>query len=75
MILYGFFYNPCTYESGEVLLSLHLSKVGAYRALRDYLWSQAVEGRNFHLQYGGTPNAYRVPHWTTHRIKECEVYP
>lgn len=33
MILYGFFWSDCLYESGPMLQSLHRSKMGALRAM------------------------------------------
>lgn len=33
MILYGFFWTGCIYESGPVLVSIHRSKMGALRAM------------------------------------------
>ena len=33
MILYGFFWSDCIYESGPVLVSIHRSKMGALRAM------------------------------------------
>lgn len=75
MTLYGYCHNPCTYESAEALISLHQSKAGAWRALRQRVWDLAADGREYHLQYGGQSDAYREPHWSTHRIREYEVYP
>lgn len=33
MILYGFFWTGCIYESGPALVSIHRSKMGALRAM------------------------------------------
>lgn len=74
MTVYGYCYNPCTYESGEITISLHRTKAGAWRALRRDVWEKAVDGRNFDLQYGGEADHYREPGWVTHRVREFTVY-
>lgn len=34
MICYQFLYNPCIHESGSITISIHLTKKGAWDALK-----------------------------------------
>lgn len=75
MTFYGYFYNSCTYESAAGLVSLHQTKAGAWRAMRQRLWETAVRGREDHLHYGGSPDMYRTLIWERHLIQPIEVQP
>lgn len=48
MILYGFYYNPCIYESAAALQSLHITQEGAEAAMKKFLeeWLEAIEAHN-----------------------------
>lgn len=36
MIVYEFLYCPCIYESGWVTMSIHRTKKGAYKAMKEH---------------------------------------
>jgi len=36
MYVYVFFYNPCIYESDPMIISVHLTLQGAYRAMMSH---------------------------------------
>ena len=76
MIVFAFMYNACIHESADATVSLHLTKHGAYRALRNNLWGACVRDREAHLQYGG-PGAdlYRTHEWERRFIQPMEVNP
>ena len=51
--VYAFEWCDCVHESAYGVESMHTTKVGAYRAMRKYLWDKAVEARDEQLQgYG-----------------------
>ena len=39
-MIYSFEYNHCIWESGFVTISVHKTKVGAYKAMRKHLVSE-----------------------------------
>lgn len=43
MKVYGFFYTDCIWENGGSMKSLHLTKKGAYLAMRKFLIQQYNE--------------------------------
>jgi hypothetical protein len=45
-LVFGFYYNSCIFESSADLVSLHVTKSGAYRAMNKYitdLYYQSME--------------------------------
>lgn len=42
-LVFGFYYNSCIFESSADLVSLHVTKAGAYRAMNKYLTQQYYE--------------------------------
>lgn len=55
MTLYGYFRNPCIHESAAGLVSLHTSKVGAWKAKHAAMFAAVVEHREFGLTFAGRP--------------------
>lgn len=68
MKVYGFFYNDCIYESAPRLVSMHLTKAGAYRAMKAYLYAEYAGWRQ-----GGSE--YKFGYMESWFIKEVEVLP
>lgn len=50
--VYGFMWNDCVHESSYELMSLHLTKAGAWRAMRAHLWEWAMQQREDSLRSG-----------------------
>lgn len=46
MTLYGFYWTDCSFESGLILQSLHISKLGAYRSMVAAQFARWVAGRS-----------------------------
>lgn len=44
--LYGFFHTTCIYDSAAVLMSLHKSKRGAWKAMHKHQWDQWEKARS-----------------------------
>lgn len=76
MILYEFLYCDCIYESGYVTISLHQSKAGAYKAMREYITKKAIDERDNHLLFGGRRwsigNPFTMERW---KVKPINVLP
>lgn len=75
MIVYGFFHNPMIHESADCMMSLHLTKAGAYKRMREhrvqnYLNHRKLEDGRYHLK-GWTRD--KEPKWKTWSIRPVEV--
>jgi hypothetical protein len=55
-VLWGFFHTTCIYESAAALISLHLTKATAWRAMHKAQWEAWVALQ----QRQGTPRNWRV---------------
>lgn len=83
MMLYGFFWTDCVYESGLMLQSLHRSKVGALRAMiatQAALWERCRSGANsgVHLEGIGTFRARDYRDYRSHQdfaVRPVKVLP
>lgn len=42
-LFYGFFHTTCIHESSPALISTHLTKAGAWRAMWQYAWNAWIE--------------------------------
>lgn len=73
MIVYGFFYNSCIFESAPGLQSLHLTKAGAYKAMRADMIKVAMEDReNSPYKSKGWTKEKPID-WRSWSIKKLEV--
>lgn len=70
-VLYGYYYNPCIHESAAMLVSLHASKTGAWRAKRRAHFAAAQDAREKYLS-AGYPFDLRSERWF---IAPIEVLP
>jgi hypothetical protein len=52
MQVYQFIYTDSIYESAMYTVSLHKTKAGAYKAMRDFLLKDYNEWREFEIRYG-----------------------
>jgi len=52
MELYEFIYTDCIYESAIATMSLHLTKKGAYKAMREFLETGYMQWYNERIIYG-----------------------
>jgi len=52
MVIYEFTYTDCIYESAAATLSLHRTKLGAYKAMRKFLNESYMEWYNERIKYG-----------------------
>lgn len=51
--VYIVWYNSCIYESAPATISIHLTKAGAWKAMRKMIWDKAVEHREQGLCWAG----------------------
>lgn len=56
MKIYGFLYTTCTYESAAYPMSLHKTKAGAYKAMREFILRKYNRWHYDWLVYGGKRN-------------------
>lgn len=52
MIVYAFEYCYCRYEAGFCVESLHKTKAGAYKAMREHKVAQWQQERDLYLRFG-----------------------
>lgn len=52
MEIYEFVYTSCIYESAMATLSLHKTKVGAYKAMREFLLTDYTQWYDQRIMYG-----------------------
>ncbi|TDS74375.1 hypothetical protein [Comamonas sp. JUb58] len=67
LCLWGFFHTDCIFESAAALVSLHHTKVGAYRAMNRHQWLEWDE-----IQRGQRPQ--RAPGLGRERGRKAYVY-
>lgn len=53
MIVYGFWRNPMIHESAAATVSLHRTRVGAWRAKHRFMFDLTMQERDFAIRYGG----------------------
>ena len=79
MKVYGFFYTDCIWENGGTLESLHLTKKGAYKAMRKWLIKQYNDWEGVYRNKKGRSlsSRHRPPHYDRNMeiwyIREFEV--
>ena len=52
MQIFEFIYTSDTYESAMATMSMHRTKKGAYKAMRNYLNKEYMEWYNWRIIYG-----------------------
>jgi hypothetical protein len=50
--MFAFEVNPCRYEVGFMMVSLHKTKISAYRAMRTYVLKEDKRHRQGWLDFG-----------------------
>jgi hypothetical protein len=75
MILFGYFRNPCIFESAAGLVSLHLTKAGAWAALRREKWQLEVNARELALRHGHSGKGSKPLEYEAFFVDEVEVLP
>jgi hypothetical protein len=50
--VYEFIYCDCVWESSYATVSLHRTKLGAYKAMRKFIYDMAVEHEDSRTKYG-----------------------
>ena len=75
--LWGFFHTTCNYESAAALISLHHTKAGAWRAMRQAQWdaweeirSRQIRGWRQHRERGEKAYVHQRSH-----VRAVEVLP
>jgi hypothetical protein len=58
MIIYEFLYCSCTFESAYATMSLHRTKAGAYKAMKDHKWNTYMEWYENRALYGKRNNRF-----------------
>jgi len=58
--VYEFLYCDCIYESGYVTMSIHKTKRGAYKALRNYLEEEYAKWRDNALKRGKPYHKFEI---------------
>lgn len=53
VIVYSFWRNPMIHESAAATISLHRTKVGAWRAKNRFMNDLVMQERDFAIQHGG----------------------
>lgn len=69
--VYAFEYTPCIYESYFKTMSIHRTKKGAYKAMRDFLETEYTKWRNYNLIFG--VNSFKFGYLESWRIIEVDV--
>lgn len=73
LTVYQFLYNPCIHESGSVTVSLHLTKKGAWGAMKSHKLERYTEWlRNPYKHFRITCIFGRHESW---RIEPIEIKP
>ena len=76
MKLWAYYYCGCIFESADALMSLHHTKVGAWKAMRTRMQHEAHKERDFAIQFGGkTMMRYKPLQYVRHSIGAVEVLP
>jgi len=74
MKVYGAMHNPCTHESASGIISLHITKRGAWRTAWLARWNKEVEGRERDLRHGKWTSGRRyVEDWKWWGVQVFEV--
>lgn len=78
MILYGFYYCPCIYESAPGLQSLHKTKEGAEAAMENFLkeYLEGIEALNKDCIELGLPECVKEVKFSDYRsvfVDQIEV--
>jgi hypothetical protein len=69
--IYGFEYTSCIYESSFETMSLHRTKSGAYKAMRDFLEREYAQWRDDNLKYG--KSLFKFGYFERWRIVDMEI--
>ena len=72
MTLYGFFWTDCVYESVQVLVSIHRSKMGALRAMitaQAVRWEYCRSGADSRLHLDGL-GTFKARDYRNNRVME-----
>lgn len=71
MIVYQFLYCSCIYESDWRTMSIHKTKLGAYKAMKNWLISEYLDWYNRRITYGKCYGDSFAPHkaWGIEKIK------
>lgn len=75
MVVYAFEHLECIHESAFYVVSLHKTKQGAYKAMREDLIYRYNDWRNSNLMYGHEPICMRFKFGESQRwrVKEMAV--
>lgn len=75
--VYAFEWCDCVFESAFGVESLHATKAGAWRALRERVWQEATEAREGRITYGrlGMGRGEKWNWAKAWRVRRIEVMP
>lgn len=62
MKVYEFLYCPCCHESAFATISIHRTKAGAYKAMRNHRTSAYLEWYEDRMRFGKTPIFSEYPY-------------
>jgi|FLOH01.1.fsa_nt_gi hypothetical protein len=74
MKIYEFLYNDCIYESASRTVSIHRTKLGAYKAMNKFINDNFMKEYNERIKYGKDRNyiwIFGVHEWWG--VKEIEL--
>jgi hypothetical protein len=69
--VYAFEYTSCIYESSFKTMSIHRTKKGAYKAMRNFLETEYAKWRNYNLIFG--VDSFKFGYLESWRIVEVDV--
>ena len=52
MEIYEFIYTSCIYESASATMSMHRTKLGAYKAMREFILTDYTQWYDQRIMYG-----------------------
>ena len=67
--VFEFVYTDCIYESAMATLSLHKTKKGAYKAMREFLETEYAQWREDGIRYG----KQQIKFGTDDDLKFCQI--